>query len=413
MFAYIEGKIKMEIGRRQSFELPKRVGCTLLVLIVFLVGRNIVLYGVDVSSLQSQQTSAQDFVISILSGDRYRRSFFALGITPYITASMLLLFIFVFFPNNVKKRISQQKMEMITMITAGILSIVYAYVRSSELEYIKDNLYFDSFGLRLIAIISLTVGAFIIIGLMQLNKEHGIGQQLPIILFNIIDGLYTTISGNITSISYELVLICCEVVVITIIMENVEVKVPIQRVSIDNIYADKSYIAFKLNPIGVMPVMFSTSIFLLIKYIIQFLCEVFPNVESLVWVNDHMNMNEVTGVWIYLLIIVLFTILFSFIMLSPDDLARNLQRAGDSIVNVYAGKATLRYFRFIIFILSLISGFVMACCMGISFFLAMHTNINQQVAMLPSSLMMLVSMFSNLLNEIKGYQKFDSYRFFF
>ena len=413
MFAYIEGKIKMEIGRRQSFELPKRVGCTLLVLIVFLVGRNIVLYGVDVSSLQSQQTSAQDFVISILSGDRYRSSFFALGITPYITASMLLLFIFVFFPNNVKKRISQQKMEMITMITAGILSIVYAYVRSSELEYIKDNLYFDSFGLRLIAIISLTVGAFIIIGLMQLNKEHGIGQQLPIILFNIIDGLYTTISGNITSISYELVLICCEVVVITIIMENVEVKVPIQRVSIDNIYADKSYIAFKLNPIGVMPVMFSTSIFLLIKYIIQFLCEVFPNVESLVWVNDHMNMNEVTGVWIYLLIIVFFTILFSFIMLSPDDLARNLQRAGDSIVNVYAGKATLRYFRFIIFILSLISGFVMACCMGISFFLAMHTNINQQVAMLPSSLMMLVSMFSNLLNEIKGYQKFDSYRFFF
>ncbi len=413
MFAYIEGKIKMEIGRRQSFELPKRVGCTLLVLIVFLVGRNIVLYGVDVSSLQSQQTSAQDFVISILSGDRYRSSFFALGITPYITASMLLLFIFVFFPNNVKKRISQQKMEMITMITAGILSIVYAYVRSSELEYIKDNLYFDSFGLRIIAIISLTVGAFIIIGLMQLNKEHGIGQQLPIILFNIIDGLYTTISGNITSISYELVLICCEVVVITIIMENVEVKVPIQRVSIDNIYADKSYIAFKLNPIGVMPVMFSTSIFLLIKYIIQFLCEVFPNVESLVWVNDHMNMNEVTGVWIYLLIIVLFTILFSFIMLSPDDLARNLQRAGDSIVNVYAGKATLRYFRFIIFILSLISGFVMACCMGISFFLAMHTNINQQVAMLPSSLMMLVSMFSNLLNEIKGYQKFDSYRFFF
>lgn len=413
MFAYIEGKIKMEIGRRQSFELPKRVGCTLLVLIVFLVGRNIVLYGVDVSSLQSQQTSAQDFVISILSGDRYRSSFFALGITPYITASMLLLFIFVFFPNNVKKRISQQKMEMITMITAGILSIVYAYVRSSELEYIKDNLYFDSFGLRIIAIISLTVGAFIIIGLMQLNKEHGIGQQLPIILFNIIDGLYTTISGNITSISYELVLVCCEVVVITIIMENVEVKVPIQRVSIDNIYADKSYIAFKLNPIGVMPVMFSTSIFLLIKYIIQFLCEVFPNVESLVWVNDHMNMNEVTGVWIYLLIIVLFTILFSFIMLSPDDLARNLQRAGDSIVNVYAGKATLRYFRFIIFILSLISGFVMACCMGISFFLAMHTNINQQVAMLPSSLMMLVSMFSNLLNEIKGYQKFDSYRFFF
>lgn len=412
MFAYIEGKIKMEKGRRQSFELPKRVLCTLVVLIIFLIGRNIVLYGVDVSSIQGHQTSTQDFVISMLSGDRYMSSFFALGITPYITASMLLLLIFVFFPNDVKKRISQQKMEMITMIIAGILSLIYACVRSSELKYVKDNPYFDSFGLQLITIISLTIGAFIIIGLMKLNKEHGIGQQLPIILFNIIDGLYTTISGNITSIHYDLILICLEVFVITIIMECVEVKIPIQRVSIDNIYADKSYIAFKLNPIGVMPVMFSTSIFLLIKYIIYFLGEVFPNVESLVWLNAHMNMNEVTGVWIYLFIILLFTILFSFIMLSPDDLARNLQRAGDSIVNVYAGKVTLRYFRLVIFILSLLSGFVMACCMGISFFLAIDTNLNQQVAMLPSSLMMLVSIFSNLLNEINGYRKFDSYRFF-
>lgn len=412
MFASIEGKIKMEKGRRQSFELPKRLFCTLVVLIIFMIGRNIVLYGVDVSSLQSQQTSAQDLVISMLSGDRYICSFFALGITPYITASMLLLLVFVFFPKDVKKRISQQKMEKITLITAGILSVIYAYVRSTELDYVKGNPYFDSFGLQVITIISLILGAFIIIALMQLNKEHGIGQQLPIVLFNIIDGLYTTISGNVSSISYELLLICCEVIVVSIIMENVEVKVPIQRVSIDNAYADKSYIAFKLNPIGVMPVMFSTSIFLLIKYIISFLGELFPNTQSLVWMNLHMNMNETTGVWIYLVIILLFTILFSFIMLSPDDLARNLQRAGDSIVNIYAGKATLRYFRFVIFALSLISGFVMACCMGISFWIALSTSLNQQVAMLPSSLMMLVSMFSNLFNEINGYRKFDSYKFF-
>ncbi len=402
----------MEKGRRQSFELPKRLFCTFLVLMIFLIGRNIVLYGIDVSSFQSQTTSAQDFVVSMLSGDRYICSIFGLGITPYITSSMLLLVIFAFIPKDVKKGISQQKMEKIIMIVAGILSIFYACARAYELEYIQNNTYFDTFGLQLIAIFSLTIGAFIIIALMRFNKEYGIGQQLPIILFNIIDGLYTTISGNLSSIRFELILICCEVVVISIIMENVEVKVPIQRVSIDNIYADKSYIAFKLNPIGVMPVMFSTSIFLLIKYIIGFFSYLYPNVETLSWISLHMNMNETSGVLIYLLIILLFTILFSFIMLSPDDLARNLQRAGDSIVNVYAGKATLRYFRFVIFILSLISGFVMACCMGVSFYFAFQMDFNQQVAMLPSSFMMLVSMFSNLITEIDGYRKFDSYRFF-
>lgn len=396
----------------KSYELPKRLLCTILVLIVFMIGRNIVVYGVDVSSLESQQENVQNILISLVSGDRYQCSIFALGITPYITSSILLMLVMVFFPKDVKKRISKQKTELVTTILSIVIAVFYAVSRAMQLEYVKNNSYFDSNGLLIIAILSFTIGALIIIGLIRINKDHGIGQQLPIIVFNIVDSLYTTISGNYNSINNNLLVICASVVVIAIVMENTEVQIPIQRVSIDNEYANKNYLAFKLNPIGVMPIMFSTTIFILVKYLIYILGEIFPNTYFLVWASIHMNMTETFGIISYLVIVILFTILFSFLMLSPSDLARNLQRGGDSIVNVYAGKSTLRYLRLILLLLSTVSGFVMASCMGISLMMSLQTDMSQQLAMLPSSLMMLVSMFANLFSEINGYHKFDSYKFF-
>ena len=396
----------------KSYELPKRLLCTILVLIVFMIGRNIVVYGVDVSSLESQQENVQDILISIISGDKQICSLFALGISPYITSSLLIMVIMVFFPKDVKKRISKQKMDLVTNIFAVLLAIFYAFTRALQLDYVKNDPYFNETGLHIIAIVSFTIGALIIIGLININKAHGIGQQMPIILFNIIDGLYTTISGNYSDINSNLFVICAAVVVIAIVMENTEVQIPVQRVSIDNEYANKNYLAFKLNPIGVMPIMFSTSIFVFFKYILYFINKLVPNNESITYIYDHMNMTESFGIWIYLAIILAFTILFSFLMLSPSDLARNLQRGGDSIVDVYAGKPTLRYFRFILLLLSSASGFVMASCMCISLFMALRTDMSQQLAMLPSSIMMLVSMFANLFSEINGYRKFDSYKFF-
>ncbi len=401
----------MNNKKHKSYELPKRLLCTFIVLLIFVIGRNIMVYGIDVSSLQSKQETVQDLLVSMVSGDRQICSLFALGITPYITSSLLMMLVMVFIPKDVKKRFSMQKIETITFIVSVILAFFYAFMRSLELDYIKSK-YFDLTGLHIIAILSFMIGALIIIGLININKAHGIGQQLPIILFNIIDGLYTTISGNFNSINGNLLVICGAAIVIAVIMENTEVRIPIQRVSIDNEYAEKNYLAFKLNPIGVMPIMFSTTVFILFKYILSFIKMLQPENQSLIWIYAHMNMSERFGIWVYLVIVLLFTIVFSFLMLSPGDLARNLQRSGDSIVNVYAGKPTLRYFRLMLLLLSTMSGFVMASCIGISLLMGLQADMNQQLAMLPSSIMMLVSMFANLFSEINGYRKFDSYKFF-
>ena len=202
------------------------------------------------------------------------------------------------------------------------------------------------------------------------------------------------------------------VLFITLLIENVELHIPVQRVSIHNIYADKNYIAFKLNPIGVMPVMFSSSIFILVKYIFYALGGIFKDSTFLLNLNANMDLTSKTGVNTYLIIVFLFTIIFSFAMLAPSDMADNLQKGGDSIVGVYAGRDTKRYFFLAILLLSVVSGVVLASCMALSLYLSLLGNVSSDLATLPSSIMILVSVLSNILSEAYSYYKLDMYKFF-
>ena len=246
----------------KTHELSRRLLCMILILGVFIVGRNIVLYKVDVSVLIEQNKEVDNILLSAVSGDLNRYSIFALGIMPYMSASILMQIVLLVLPKDTRKRISKHKTEKITLIGAFIFACFLAYSRANELVYIECNL--SKLVLICISIIEMILGAMLIIYICHINKDYGVGGQTPIILINVVEGLYTSIKSNLYSITYLLVILCLAILFITLLIENVELHIPVQRVSIHNIYADKNYIAFKLNPIGVMPVMFSSSIFILV-----------------------------------------------------------------------------------------------------------------------------------------------------
>lgn len=394
----------------KTHELSRRFLCMVLILGVFIVGRNIVLYKVDVSALLEQNKEADNILLSAVSGDLNRYSIFALGIMPYMSASILVQVVLLILPKDVRKRISKHKIEKITIIGAFIFACFLAYSRASELVYMECNL--SKMALSLISVVEMITGAMFIIYICHINKERGIGGQTPIILINVVEGLYTSIKNNLYSVTYLLVILCLAVLFITLLIENVELHIPVQRVSIHNIYADKNYIAFKLNPIGVMPVMFSSSIFILVKYIFYALGGIFKDSTFLLNLNANMDLTSKTGVNTYLIIVFLFTIIFSFAMLAPSDMADNLQKGGDSIVGVYAGRDTKRYFFLAILLLSVVSGVVLASCMALSLYLSLLGNVSSDLATLPSSIMILVSVLSNILSEAYSYYKLDMYKFF-
>ena len=121
-------------------------------------------------------------------------------------------------------------------------------------------------------------------------------------------------------------------------------------------------------------------------------------------------MTSAVGIRTYLGIILLLTVAGSFLMLSPGDVSENLQKGGDSIVGIYAGKSTTRYLCAVLLLLSLLSGVFMSACMGISLFLSLGGEIPTDLAMMPSMTMMLASTGTMLVLEISAYLKFDSYK---
>ena len=375
-----------------------------------MVGRSFLLFYVDASIYESATIDSQNIMLQMISGDRYRYTIFALGIMPYIMASLIVWLVMALLGSEVRSRISPQKTKKITVFVLLLLAIALAISRANELIFRESDI--DDNILKVIAIIEMVVGAFIIYKMAEVNKEHGIAGQTPLILVNILDGLIKTLQKH-TMVELSIPFILCVIFMgIILIMENIILRIPVQRVSIHNIYADKNYIGFKLNPIGVMPVMFSTAFFMVPQLIIKFLVNLFEDNRILTEIGEQLNFTTELGVATYLCIVFLLTVVFSFIMLSPGEMAEQLQKGGDSIVGVYAGKKTKWYLRRKLLTLSTISGGMLSLLMGISLSISLRGKMASDLAMLPSTAMILVGLACTLYQEVKTYWRFDSYKAF-
>lgn len=375
-----------------------------------MIGRSLLLYDVDPAAYQLEELNSQNIMISMISGDRYRYTVFALGIMPYITSNLIMWIFMALRGAEFRARFSPQKMQRVTMILMTIIAFLFAMSRVGGLVFKESH--FDVEALRIIAALEMTIGAIIIHKMADYNKAHGIGGQTPIILVNIIDNLIATIKKYTWEQLQRPVFLCLIMVIIILMMENSIVRIPVQRVSIHNIYADKSYIAFKLDPIGVMPVMFAVSFFMIPQLIIRFFMFIYEDNRTLQFIYEKLNMTNGTGTAIYLGIIFTLNIVFSFIMIAPGEMAEHLQKAGDSIVGIYAGRKTKKYLRKKLLQLTFFSGCVLCLLMGISLGLSLKGEILPELALFPATSMILTGILCPLYREVKAYWRFDAYSFF-
>lgn len=398
------------LKKNKTHEVRRRLLLTVLILAIYMVGRSFLLYNVDPVAYQLEELNSQNIMISMISGDRYQYTVFALGIMPYIT-SMLIMWIFMAIRGaEFKTRFSPQKMERVTLTLMIVIAVVSAVSRADSLVFKKSSV--DIQTLKVIAVAEMTAGAAVIYKLASINKEEGIGGQTPIILVNILDNLAATIQKFTWAELQRPIFLCLVMAAVILTMENILVRIPVQRVSIHNIYADKSYIALKLDPIGVMPVMFAVSFFMLPQLAVRFLLLFYEENHTLQFIYGKLNLTTPAGVAIYLGIVFALNLIFSFIMLAPADMAEQLQKNGDSIVGVYAGKRTKRYLRRKLLLLTFFSGCVLCLLMGTSLGLALKGEISPGLALLPATAAILTGILCPLYREVKAYRKFDSYSFF-
>lgn len=380
---------------------------TILILGVYLVGRGLPLYMIDVSAYMEKSVDVEALLVQTISGDVFQCSLFALGVSPYMMSSIITQVISVCRNSESRAKISQAKMNRMSLKFAVIIAVVQAIVKVQELHFRVDgSALFLAEG---VAAIEMVTGAMIIIWLSDQNKKYGIGGQSALIFVNLLDSLHMTLQGHsLRELGIPLA-VSLVVMIVMMIMENTEKRIPVQRISIHNIYADKNYLAIKLNPIGVMPAMFSMAFFMLPQLIFTVLTWIFPGSASILWWQENMTLTKPVGIAVYIGMLYCLTLGFSRVFVNPRELTEQFLKSGDSLQNIHAGKDTKRYLSKTITKLGLLSATVMSVCLGAPMLLQLTGNMESTFTMLPSTTMMLTGIWCNLYSEVRALKDLEAY----
>ncbi|MGN0241650.1 MAG: hypothetical protein ACI4CS_08185 [Candidatus Weimeria sp.] len=394
----------------KSYEMPKRILFTVLVLVIYLAGRCIELYGIASDTGASTGVNAQSLVTMMLSGNGYQRTIMTLGVMPYINASLLVQVFSALKSANSRAKISKQRQNKWMLNVCIVLAVFMSLINTAGISIRADA--GPELAVRAVIAAEMFAGAMLTFFLCTTNENRGIGASMPIILINVISTLTGNLSANHFFRYPMLIVASLLVVAATAYLENSLIKLPLQRTSIHNIHADKNYMAYKRNPVGIMPVMFASAAFLVPQFILRLLVLLFPENKGIKHALDEMVMTRPLGIAVYLIIILILAIVFSFIMLSPMESSRQLQKNGDSIIGIPAGNKTRNYLVLLVLRLSIISGLLQAGCMAIFLILSMEKIIPVALAWVPSSAMILVSIICSFIQEIGSYIRYDAYSFF-
>ena len=388
--------------------LIQKMFFTLIIMAIYLIGRELPLYGVNLDAYEALRDNTEDLIMQTIGGDRYKTSILALGISPFMFSTLFVQMAVAFKNADSKSHTSPKKVTRATLNLMLVWACIQAYFTSNSTFYIYEGGVELTIA-KLISAAQMVTGAFVILWLATRNGKYGIGGQTVLIYVNILDSVVNTVRYTKLADLKLIGTISVVALLFTIIFENTEYRIPMQRISIHNIYSDKNYIPIKLNPIGMMPVMFSSAFFALPVYVLSALNSLFPENETISYLHDNMNTSCTLGIGVYIVVLYVITIVFSFVFISPKNLAESLQKTGDSITGLRAGKKTRRYIGIRVFIISIFSATFMSLFIGMPLVLQLKGLVPQDVMSLPSIMIAMASINCNLYRELRAVKDFDGY----
>lgn len=401
-------------------ELRKKIGFTLAVLILDRLGTYIPVIGVDVFKLaevMQQSTGVGGFLghFDMFSGGALGRcTVFALGITPYITASIMMQILGMTIPSleqlmkegEYGRKIINQYTRYVTL---G-LSIAYSFSYAMWLEY-HGLVLIPGWTFRTLFVLTLTAGALLVMWLGDQISMHGIGNGSSVIIFAGIVSRYPTMvgrllyqiqEGNIHALMGLIVLVAFLFITASIVfLEKGERKIPVQyarRIVGNRVYGGQSsYIPFKINSAGIMPVIFASTILRFPYMLATMLSTKFPSISSVL-------MSFSNGPFLYVaefLLIIMFSFFYTALAINPEELAENIRKNGGFVPGVRPGKQTATYFEYLLNRIGLVGAIYLAT-------LALLPAILQLVFGVPfeesgTSMLIVVGVALELASQIESY----------
>ena len=346
-------------------ELRNRLAFTFGLLAVYRLGCYIPTPGIDPDALlelmESLRGTVLGFVNTFTGGSLERVAVFALGIMPYITASIILQLLTVVVPYLEKlqkegelgrKKITQYT-RYGTMLISIIQSIFIALFLESQPTPGGASLVFNpGWGFRLMTVISLTTGCAFVMWLGEQISERGVGNGISLIIFA---GIVVGLPGAIVSIIQQvgaqtlnvfqvLLLAVFMVLVVGFIvrMERAQRRIPVQyakRVVGRRLYGGQNtYLPLRVNTGGVIPVIFASSV----VTIPQTIARMIP-VEWTQTIANSIQWGQPVYYLLYVSAIIFFCYFYVSIIFNPADLAENMRKYGGFIPGIRSGRRTAEY----------------------------------------------------------------------
>ena len=343
-------------------------------------------------------------------GNFFYPSLFSLGLGPWMGAAILWRFLFIAkiasdreIPEQTVKR--ARNAVMVTLAVIQAIALMSGY----EVGSLPWGPFSDRVNAQVVVVLFLTAGAILVAWLAKRNEDLGLGGITMFILYQIIISVVRntevltgeTANAHYLRVLWPVILACVCVVVIGVFAGNAELRLHVNKVSIDSGFTGVSYLPVKLNPAGASPIMYSLALIVIPRYVVHAVSALVP--------GDAGSMNRFLSTWqlsaplgfaVYLVLLYGMTIFLGLFTVSPKEVARRMKDRGEYFDHVPPGRATRRYLQRRVVGLSALSGVFLVLLTGLPLrFIGQFPGL-QYLLLAPGTVMIVMSLLWTLHEEI-------------
>lgn len=404
-----------QIFNPKNKDLRKRILFTFIVLFIFKLGTTIIVPGIDKESLGTNNLGFLELINAMGGGALEQFSIFALGVMPYITASIIIQLLqmdIIPYLAELSKQggTGRAKLNRITRYLGIILAFIQGYMYS--FAFVQGGTPIDYMMFALI----LTAGTSLLLWMGDQITAKGIGNGISLI---IMAGIIATMP-NMFMQAYEsmmdfatvqttafgitkfvlFVVVYIAIILGVVFIETSERRIPIQYANRSNasLGTKQNYIPFKLNSAGVVPVIFASAIITIPGMLAQFI----KNDGFTLFVSKWLSMTTPTGFILYVVCIFAFSYFYTFLQLKPKELAENLNQNGGFIPGIRPGDETVKYISKVLKRITTVGALSLAIIAGIPIVFGAFSSLPTSVSIGGTSLLIVVGV------ALETYKQLDS-----
>jgi len=400
--------------------LRKKILFVFFALLIFRLGANIPIPGVD--TVRLQEYFANNSFLGLLNvfsgGGLSNLSLFMLGVGPYITASIIMQLLTMIFPKlremyHEEGELGRKKFAQYSRYLTVPLAIVQGF---SLLALLRNNevlIELTRFE-QILNIVLITAGSMVLMWIGELISEYGIGNGMSLIIFaGIVAGipsalgqLFFTFTVSQIPLFFGFIIISLLIIVGIVVITEAERPIPItyaKRVRGMKVYGGMStYLPLRVNQAGVIPIIFALSFLLFPQIIVNFFAGTTNQVMVyLVRALTFFISNEWLNGGFYFFLVFIFTYFYTAVTFDPDAIATNLQKSGAFVPGVRPGQSTSSYIAKILTRITLVGALFLGFIAVLPFIMQAITG-NPILAIGGTGLLIVVSVVLDLVKKIEA-----------